>query len=69
MPEAKKEVVIRVTGLVVGFGKTNVLDHIALDVYRGEILGFVGSKPATGAGAHHHRVAAEARRQDRGFWG
>ena len=47
MAVAKREVVIRVKDLVVGFGKTNVLDHIALDVYRGEILGFVG---ASGAG-------------------
>ena len=47
MAEPKKDVIIRVNDLVVGFGKTNVLDHIALDVYRGEILGFVG---ASGAG-------------------
>src|SRR5260221_3213174 len=46
MAEAKKDVVIRVTDLVVGFGKTTVLDHIALDVYRGEILGFVGGSGA-----------------------
>ena len=37
---------IRVTDLVVGFGKTTVLNHIALDVYRGEILGFVGGSGA-----------------------
>jgi phospholipid/cholesterol/gamma-HCH transport system ATP-binding protein len=47
MAEAKKDVIIRVSDLVVGFGKTNVLNHIALDVYRGEILGFVG---ASGSG-------------------
>jgi phospholipid/cholesterol/gamma-HCH transport system ATP-binding protein len=47
MAEAKKDIIIRVSDLVVGFGKTNVLNHIALDVYRGEILGFVG---ASGSG-------------------
>jgi phospholipid/cholesterol/gamma-HCH transport system ATP-binding protein len=34
--------VIRVRDLVVGFGDTNVLDHLSLDVFRGEILGLVG---------------------------
>ena len=46
MPESKSDVVIRVTDLVVGFGKTTVLNHISLDVYRGEILGFVGGSGA-----------------------
>ncbi|HWP26673.1 MAG TPA: ABC transporter ATP-binding protein [Xanthobacteraceae bacterium] len=41
------EVVIKVRDLVVGFGKTTVLDGVSLDVMRGEILGFVG---ASGAG-------------------
>jgi phospholipid/cholesterol/gamma-HCH transport system ATP-binding protein len=43
MPAPDKEVVIRVRDLVVGFGQTPVLDHLSLDVYRGEILGFVGA--------------------------
>jgi phospholipid/cholesterol/gamma-HCH transport system ATP-binding protein len=47
MGQAQDEVVIGVSDLVVGFGRTTVLDHIALDVFRGEILGFVG---ASGAG-------------------
>jgi phospholipid/cholesterol/gamma-HCH transport system ATP-binding protein len=41
-----KEVVISVRGLVVGFGDHIVLDHVDLDVYRGEILGFVGGSGA-----------------------
>ncbi len=44
---AKNEAVISVRDLVVGFGATTVLDRVALDVFRGEILGFVG---ASGAG-------------------
>jgi phospholipid/cholesterol/gamma-HCH transport system ATP-binding protein len=41
-----KEVVIAVRDLVVGFGNHIVLDHVDLDVYRGEILGFVGGSGA-----------------------
>ena len=41
-----KEVVIRARDVVVGFGDTVVLDHLDLDVYRGEILGFVGGSGA-----------------------
>jgi phospholipid/cholesterol/gamma-HCH transport system ATP-binding protein len=37
-----KEAVIKVRDLVVGFRDTIILDHLDLDVYRGEILGFVG---------------------------
>jgi phospholipid/cholesterol/gamma-HCH transport system ATP-binding protein len=36
------EAVIRVRGLVVGFGGATVLDGLSLDVRRGEILGLVG---------------------------
>jgi phospholipid/cholesterol/gamma-HCH transport system ATP-binding protein len=39
---ATPETVIRVRDLVVGFGETIVLDHVSLDVTRGEILGLVG---------------------------
>ena len=35
--------VIHVRDLVVGFGKQTVLDHLSLDVHRGEILGLVGA--------------------------
>jgi len=41
-----KEVVIKVRDLVVGFRDTIILDHVDLDVYRGEILGFVGGSGA-----------------------
>jgi phospholipid/cholesterol/gamma-HCH transport system ATP-binding protein len=41
-----KEIVISVRDLVVGFGAHVVLDHVDLDVYRGEILGFVGGSGA-----------------------
>ena len=40
------EAVISVRGLVVGFGAATVLDRVALDVLRGEILGFVGGSGA-----------------------
>jgi phospholipid/cholesterol/gamma-HCH transport system ATP-binding protein len=41
------EPIISVRDLVVGFGPATVLDHVTLDILRGEILGFVG---ASGAG-------------------
>ena len=41
-----KDVVIEVRDLVVGFGDHIVLDRVDLDVYRGEILGFVGGSGA-----------------------
>src|SRR5450755_51532 len=41
-----KQAVIEVRDLVVGFGEHVVLDHVDLDVYRGEILGFVGGSGA-----------------------
>ncbi|MBL8589508.1 MAG: ABC transporter ATP-binding protein [Methylobacteriaceae bacterium] len=45
--DATREVVIRVRGLKVGFGDRLIMDGLDLDVYRGEVLGFVG---ASGAG-------------------
>jgi phospholipid/cholesterol/gamma-HCH transport system ATP-binding protein len=36
------EIVIRVRDLVVGFDDRPVMQHLDLDVYRGEVLGFVG---------------------------
>ena len=44
---ATPETVIRVRGLKVGFGENLVMNGLDLDIYRGEVLGFVG---ASGAG-------------------
>ncbi|OYY11893.1 MAG: ABC transporter ATP-binding protein [Rhizobiales bacterium 35-68-8] len=41
--ESGREVLISVRDLVVGFGERTILDHLSLDIYRGEILGFVGT--------------------------
>lgn len=41
-----QEVVIEVRDVVVGFGQKVVLNHVDLDVHRGEILGFVGGSGA-----------------------
>jgi phospholipid/cholesterol/gamma-HCH transport system ATP-binding protein len=40
--EGEREVILSVRDLTVGFGEKLVLDKLNLDVYRGEILGFVG---------------------------
>src|ERR1700734_3066912 len=40
------EAVISVRDLVVSFGAATVLDRVTLDVFRGEILGFVGGSGA-----------------------
>ena len=45
--EGEPEVIVRVRGLKVGFGDHLVMDGLDLDLYRGEVLGFVG---ASGAG-------------------
>ena len=37
------EIVLSVKDLTVGFGSNIVLDKLNLDIYRGEILGFVGA--------------------------
>src|SRR4051812_45063668 len=46
MAQAGNEAVIRVRDLVVGFDGPIVLDRLSLDVFRGEILGFVGGSGA-----------------------
>ncbi len=38
----KKETLIKIRGLVTGFGNKIIHDHLDLDVYRGEVLGVVG---------------------------
>jgi phospholipid/cholesterol/gamma-HCH transport system ATP-binding protein len=44
--EEARKVIIRIRGLVNGFGKQIVHDHLDLDVYRGEVLGVVGGSGA-----------------------
>ena len=44
---AHRETILSARGITVGFGDHVVLDNLDLDIYRGEILGFVG---ASGAG-------------------
>ena len=46
MAQAGNEAVIRVRDLAVGFDAVTVLDRLSLDVFRGEILGFVGGSGA-----------------------
>ncbi|MBX9757964.1 MAG: ABC transporter ATP-binding protein [Beijerinckiaceae bacterium] len=41
-PAAGREVAIAIRDVTVGFGQKVVLDGLSLDVYRGEVLGFVG---------------------------
>ena len=43
MQNVEGQFAIRVQDLVVGFGRNVVIDHLALDVRRGEILGLVGA--------------------------
>jgi phospholipid/cholesterol/gamma-HCH transport system ATP-binding protein len=43
MQEAAVQFAIRVDDLVVGFGRRVVIDHLSLDVRKGEILGLVGA--------------------------
>ena len=42
-PAAPGEAIISVHDLVVGFGDRIILNHLNLDIMRGEILGFVGT--------------------------
>ncbi|MEP4420622.1 MAG: ATP-binding cassette domain-containing protein, partial [Nitratireductor sp.] len=44
---AEHEIVLSARGITVAFGEQVVLEDLSLDVYRGEILGFVG---ASGSG-------------------
>jgi phospholipid/cholesterol/gamma-HCH transport system ATP-binding protein len=40
--DPQRDLAIRVRGLVVGFGEKLILDGLDLDIFRGEVLGFVG---------------------------
>src|SRR5512132_4689181 len=43
MPESTPLFAIRVSDLMVGFGRHVVIDHLSLNVRKGEILGLVGA--------------------------
>src|SRR4029450_2148402 len=43
IPDTERGAVIRVRDLEVGFGERTIMKGLDLDVYRGEILGFVGA--------------------------
>jgi len=40
---AEREAIIRIRGLEVGFGTRTIMKNLDFDIYRGEILGFVGA--------------------------
>ena len=44
--KGEREVILSVEGATVAFGDKVVLDNLNLDVYRGEILGFIGPSGA-----------------------
>lgn len=46
MAATGNDVAIRVRDLVVGFGNATVLNQLSIDVFRGEVLGFVGGSGA-----------------------
>jgi phospholipid/cholesterol/gamma-HCH transport system ATP-binding protein len=46
MAETQREVVLSARDVVVSFGDKTILNHLDLDVYRGEVLGFVGGSGA-----------------------
>ncbi len=58
MQEAAEQFAIRVRDLVVGFRRHVVIDHLSLDVRRGEILGSGRRfrRRQIGADADHHRA-------------
>jgi phospholipid/cholesterol/gamma-HCH transport system ATP-binding protein len=46
MAESGNEIVLSARDVVVEFGESKILNHLDLDVYRGEVLGFVGGSGA-----------------------
>ncbi|WP_024585775.1 ABC transporter ATP-binding protein [Aliihoeflea sp. 2WW] len=45
-PATGRDVVLSARDVTVSFGRTTVLENLSLDVYRGEILGFIGPSGA-----------------------
>ncbi len=58
----KREAVLEVNDVTVAFGKNVVLDNLNLEVYRGEILGFVGAS-GTGKSVLMRTILRLLRRQ------
>ena len=54
---------VRVRDLVVAFGDLVVLDHLSMDVRRGEILGFVGGSGSGKSVLLHTIIGLLAKRQ------
>ena len=65
-----RDVIISVRDLVVGFGDKTIVKGLNLDVYRGEVLGFVGGS-GQGKSVLTRAILglrADARRRHSGFW-
>ncbi|MBG19620.1 MAG: ABC transporter ATP-binding protein [Rhizobiales bacterium] len=60
--ERERETILEVRDVTVAFGKNVVLDNLDLDVYRGEILGFVGGS-GTGKSVLMRAILRLLRRQ------
>ena len=60
--DRKNETILEVRDVTVAFGKNVVLDNLNLDVYRGEILGFVGGS-GTGKSVLMRAILRLLRRQ------
>jgi len=60
--KSEREVIVRARGVTVSFGTKTILENLDLDVYRGEILGFVGGS-GTGKSVLMRTILGLARKQ------